>query len=172
MTTGEAKPDVPDLLSLMQVEVSQRFVAAIEAVWELLSDVERMAGLGPEHVEASWATDDRCAGAMFNGKNRRDGFEWEVPCYVTESDPLRRFAWAVLAPDNPSSRWLYTLSPEGTGTIVTQRFQHGPNYSFIRLWAEENPAEAMTIIERRSEVLESDMRATLAAAARLVADNA
>jgi hypothetical protein len=91
--------------------------------------------------------------------------EWEVPCYVTECEPPRRFIWTVLEPDNPSSTWSYTLEPDGTDTIVTQRFQHGPNYSFIRVWAEENPAEATRIIERRSELLRSDMLATLSAAA-------
>jgi hypothetical protein len=117
-------------------------------------------------------TDAHGVGAAFNGKNRRDGMEWEVPCYVTESDPPMRFAWTVLEPDNPSSQWSYVLTANGIGTIVTQRFEHGPNYSFIRLWAEENPGEATMIVQQRCEVLESDMKATLVAAAKLIVRDA
>src|SRR5438045_3138900 len=100
----------------------------------------------PEHVEAVWETTDRAAGARFRGKNRRGEMEWEVPCLVTECDPPRRFSWTVLEPENPSSRWSYTLNPDADVTVVVQRFEHGPNYSFTRIWAEEQPAEAARII--------------------------
>jgi hypothetical protein len=56
--------DILHLLSLMKIEVSRHFNAPIEAVWALLSDVERMAGLGPEHVEAHWLGQERGAGAQ------------------------------------------------------------------------------------------------------------
>jgi len=161
--------DIPRLLSLMEVEVSHRFDAPIETVWALLSDIERMAGLGPEHVEASWVGLEHGAGARFNGKNRRGGMEWEVPCCVTECVPPRRFAWTVLDPENPSSRWSYTLTPEAGRTVVVQRFEHGPNYSFTRMWAEERPHEALNIVRERTETLRADMKATLVNAARLVA---
>ena len=49
---------------------------------------------------------------------------------VRQSD---RFSWTVLEPENPSSRWCYTLAEEGTGTLVVERFEHGPNYSFTRI---------------------------------------
>ena len=63
--------DISALLSVMKVEVSHHFNAPIEAVWALLSDVERIAGLGPEHVEAHWLGEERGLGAQFSGKNRR-----------------------------------------------------------------------------------------------------
>jgi uncharacterized protein YndB with AHSA1/START domain len=136
MTSAEPQPpEVAQLVSDMHVEVTHRFDAPVDLVWRLLSDVERMAGLGPEHFAATWDGEQRGVGATFLGKNRRDGFEWEVPCFVTEYAPPRRFAWTVLEPENPSSRWSYTLSSDDDGTIVVQRFEHGPNYSFIRLWA-------------------------------------
>ena len=59
------------LLLVMKVEVSHYFNAPIEAVWALLSDVERMAGLGPEHVEAHWLGQEIGVGAQFSGRNRR-----------------------------------------------------------------------------------------------------
>ena len=94
--------------------------------------------------------------------------EWEVPCHVTECDRPTRFSWTVLEPDNPSSRWSYTLAVEGTGTLVVERFEHGPNYSFTRIWAEEHPAEASRIIRERAETLRADMVATLVNAERLL----
>jgi len=71
----------------------------------------------------------------------------------------------VLEPENPSSVWSYTLTPDGEGTSVVQRFQHGPNYSFIRLWAEEQPERAAEIVRIRTDGLRADMMATLANAA-------
>jgi uncharacterized protein YndB with AHSA1/START domain len=155
-------------LSEMSVAVTHRFDARIEDVWDLLSDVERMAGLGPEHVEARWVERGPHVGASFMGKNRREDFEWEVPCYITECDRPTRVAWTVLEPENPSSLWSYTLAPDGEGTSVTQRFQHGPNYSFIRLWAEEQPDRAAEIVRDRAEMLRADMATTLTNAARLL----
>jgi uncharacterized protein YndB with AHSA1/START domain len=153
-------------LSDMVVEVTQPFQSPIAEVWALLSDVERMAGLGPEHVEAVWLDPGPAVGARFTGKNRRDGFEWEVPCHIIECDPPFRLTWTVLEPENPSSLWSYTLAPVGPATSVVQRFQHGPNYSFIRLWAEEEPERAAEIVRIRMDGLRADMITTLGNAAR------
>ncbi len=153
-------------LSEMVVEVTQYFPNPIDEVWALLSNVERVAGLGPEHVEAVWLDPGPAVGARFTGKNIRDGFEWEVPCHVIECDPPYRLTWTVLEPENPSSVWSYTLAPVGTGTSVVQRFAHGPNYSFIRLWAEEQPERAADIVRTRMDGLRADMTLTLDTAAR------
>jgi catechol 2,3-dioxygenase-like lactoylglutathione lyase family enzyme/uncharacterized protein YndB with AHSA1/START domain len=159
-------------LSGMVVEVSRRFGADIAEVWALLSDVERMAGLGPEHVEARWVDPGPAVGARFTGLNRRGDLEWATECHVVECDPPRRFVWAVADPDNPSSTWSYTMTADLDGTIVVQRFEHGPNYSFVRVMAEQHPDEAEQIVRDRTETLRSDMAATLANAERLlVGDN-
>jgi hypothetical protein len=164
MTAGQ----VPRLLESMSVEVTHHFAAPIAAVWALLTAVERMAGLGPEHTAASWATDERGIGARFDGTNRRDEMEWTLSWFVTEWEPPVRFAWAVMEVESPSSVWSYTLREVDGGTVVVQRFEHGPNYSFIRLWAEEQPDKAEEIIEHRTQMLRDDMRTTLANAERLL----
>jgi GNAT superfamily N-acetyltransferase len=160
--------DIASMFLPMATEVSHVFHAPIDQVWDLLADPERMAGLGPECVEAKWASTERGVGAVFVGKNRRGTMEWEVPRHVVEHEPPYRFAWTVLEPDNPSSTWCYGLAQEGPATVVTQRFQHGPNYSFTRLWAEERPGEAAAIIRSRLEMLAADMKVTLANAERLL----
>jgi hypothetical protein len=165
VTTASA---VPRLLESMSVEVTHHFSAPIDDVWVLLTDVERMAGLGPEHTAAAWATDEHGVGARFDGTNKRDDMEWTLPCFVTEWDPPFRFAWAVMEVESPSSVWSYTLREIDGGTDVVQRFVHGPNYSFIRLWAEEQPDKAEEIIEHRMKMLSDDMRTTLANAERLL----
>jgi len=156
----------------MTVEVAHRFDVDITVVWRLLSDVERMAGVGPEHVEARWDSPGPAVGARFTGRNRRGDFEWEVPCFITACEPPRRLVWTVLEPDNPSSTWSYTLSPDGDGTLVVERFQHGPNRSFVRMRAEEQPERADRIIRERAEMLRADMEATLANAEQLLKGNA
>jgi uncharacterized protein YndB with AHSA1/START domain len=151
----------------MVIEVTHRFEAPITDVWTLLSDVERRAGLGPEHIEARWLGPGPRVGARFTGKNRRGEDEWEVPCHFTESDPPHRLTWTVLEPENPSSLWSYTLTSDDHGTIVVQRFRHGPNYSFLRLWAEEQPDHAAAMVRERAQVLRADMQVTLANATKL-----
>jgi hypothetical protein len=159
-------------LSGMVVEVTHRFRAGIAAVWALLSNVERMAGLGPEHVEARWVDPGRAVGARFTGRNRRGDLEWVTECQVVECDPPRRFGWTVAGPTNPSSTWSYTLAEGLDTTVVVQRFEHGPGYSFVRIMAEQRPEAAQEIVRDRADTLRSDMAATLVEAERLLTGDA
>ena len=70
-------------LTAMAVEVAVRFNEPPETVWGLLTDVERMAGLGPEHFRARWLTPGPSVGARFEGWNRIGEREWDVTCVVT-----------------------------------------------------------------------------------------
>ena len=56
-------------LGELAVEVQEVLPAAPERVFALLTDVERVAGLGPEHRQATWAGEDRGVGAVFIGLN-------------------------------------------------------------------------------------------------------
>lgn len=66
-------------LTDMVVEVRMRLPAPRDRVFALLTDVEQMAGLGPEHSEARWTSDGPALGATFVGRNSRGGHEWDVP---------------------------------------------------------------------------------------------
>jgi uncharacterized protein YndB with AHSA1/START domain len=158
-----------DPLADMAVEVTATFDAPIDQVWVLLSDVERMAGLGPEHVAATWLTTGPATGARFTGVNRRGEFTWEVPCVVTACRAPEFLEWTVGDAPDHSSTWSYALSGGRDGpTVVVQRFRHGPGFSFVRQRVDRTPDEAGAIIAGRSAMLRDGMEETLAAAARLL----
>lgn len=155
-----------DPLADMVVEVREHIAAPRPQVFALLTDVERMAGLGPEHVEARWDDGGGPAlGATFTGVNERDGRRWEVPCRVVALDPPAVFGWQVGDPEQPTATWTYTLSEHDDGTQVVQRFAHGPGWSFLRKACERYPERTAELVAGRSQELARNMRAVLQAAA-------
>ncbi len=168
-------------LSHMSVRVVHTFDAPIDRVWTLLTDIERMAGLGPEHHSAEWMsrpdgghpTSGRgpVVGDRFVGRNHRGEFEWEVTCHITEWQQPRRCTWTVLDPAQPSSTWTYELTENAGRTQVTQTFLHGPGPSFVRVAIEKDPARAESVVVGRSDMLRSNMTETLRAAERLLVDD-
>jgi Polyketide cyclase / dehydrase and lipid transport len=156
-------------LDTMVVQVSCRLPADPAQIWALLADVERMAGLGPEHTEAHWVETGPALGAQFTGRNARAGREWTVPCLVDVCEPPTRFGWVVGDPQQPSARWRYDLRADGAGgTEVTQRFVHGPGFSFLRRAIEKYPDRETELVSARSAELAANMRATLSAAGDLL----
>lgn len=174
MNADTQPSDAPVDLSAMTAEVTHRFAADIDRVWALLSDVERMAGLGPEHDHARWTSrsspEEVAVGDTFVGRNRIGDREWEVPCHVVAVEAPRHLAWTVLDPGEPSSTWTYDLSPDGDGTVVVQRFRHGPGFSYLRASAERHPERVADIVRGRAEMLRSNMAATLRAADQLLGE--
>jgi uncharacterized protein YndB with AHSA1/START domain len=162
----------------MMVQVTHVFDAPIQDVWALLTDVERMAGLGPEHHTAVWTLRDNGehptsgdgpqVGDRFVGSNRRGDFEWELTCHVTEWEPPTRCTWTVLDPQHPSSTWTYELTADAARTRVVQTFQHGPGPSFVRQTVERDPEHADAVITGRSDMLRRNMTTALDAADRLL----
>jgi len=154
-----------DLLAGWQVTVRKTIARPPQDIFALLIDVERMAGLGPEHCLARWLTESRETGARFQGINRIGVFKWEVPCTVTVFALPQRFGWTVGDPHHPSSTWTYTLEATNRGagdaTTVTQTFEHGPGDSFVRRAVELAPAAANVIIAARTRQLRHNMNATL-----------
>ena len=147
----------------MRVVVERRFESPPERVWDLLSDVPRMAGLSPEVVEATWVDD-----LTFVATNRRGQMEWTVTCHVVDRVRPARFAWCVSDPELRSSTWSYELVADGDGTLVRQEFRHGPGRSMVRMMIEEQGADAATTIAWREGMLASDMAQVLAAADALL----
>ena len=156
-------------LTTMAFEVCGRFAQPIGSVWELLTGVERMAGLGPGHFRARWLTPGPAVGARFEGWNRIGDREWDVACVVTTCRPPEYIEWNVGEGPLHSSTWSYVLAPDGEeSTLVTQRFRHGSGESGVSIAVERHPERAALIVEQRSDTLRSNMISTLEAAARLL----
>ena len=153
------------VLENMVVEVQHRFDAPPDEVFALLHDVERMAGLGPEHDRATWT-----GPATFTGTNCRPDLDlrWEVTCFVIADSPPHEFAWTVGPPDHPSATWSYRLEPDGGGTLVTQRMVHGPGTTYLRVFCTQQPDKAQRAVARRAAELEQNMTAVLRTAASLL----
>ena len=156
-------------LEQLTVTVVEVLPAPPEAVFHLLSDVERMGGLGPENTRSEWLSDARGVGADFRGHNARGDLVWDVPCRVVVHDPPHRFAWTTGAVEQPSAIWSYDLEQDDGGTRVTQVFRHGPGFTYLRRAVDARPERAADHVAGRAAELERNMRATLQAAAQLLA---
>ncbi|MER7761644.1 SRPBCC domain-containing protein [Streptomyces sp. NPDC097619] len=154
-----------DPLDALRVAVERYFAAPPERVWDLLTDVPAMALWSPEVVEARWLTRPVAEGARFRATNRRGGMEWSVVCHVLASEAPTRFVWCVSEPARPSSTWSYDLAPRDGGTLVTQRFRHGPGASLVREMAAARGADADGIVRWRADMLAADMAGVLERAA-------
>ena len=150
------------------VEVSELLPAPAAEVYALLTDVERMGGLGPENTRSAWESGDRGVGAVFRGWNVLQGHAYDVPCTVVTADPPRAFAWVVGDTALPSATWAYDLVEDGGGTRVMQRFQHGPGRTFLRRAVAAEPERAAELVAQRLAQIETGMRATLQGAAALL----
>lgn len=160
-------------LSAMIAHVDVQIPFPIGTVWDLLTDLPRMASLSPEVESARWLTGEGCVqGARFLARNRRGPLQWQVTGEVTAARPPIHFRWVVGHPAHPSSTWTYELQEDHGSTRVSQRFQHGPGMSGIRRMIGSNPAAATILIEQRRQMLESDMQVTLQRASSLLANAA
>jgi uncharacterized protein YndB with AHSA1/START domain len=110
---------------LMTTEVTQQITVAAppERVFAAVADVRQMAKWSPECF-AVWIM--RRRGGIpytFVGWNRRAVYVWFTNCRVVAARPGAEFAFDVSTFGQPVSRWGYRLTPEGSGTIVTQFWQ-------------------------------------------------
>ena len=99
--------------------------ASAEAVWALVTNIERFGEWSPENYRSEWLTPPPTrAGSRFRGHNRRvDGLKsWWSDCEVLAYDAPSTFAFRVLRvdfgdergvielPDTMSTTWRYVVS--------------------------------------------------------------
>lgn len=88
-------------------------------VWALLSDLRRMPEWSPELVRMlPLKPGGLRVGQQYVGLNRRKAVIWPTRSVVATVEPERTLAWDTRS---SGARWIYELSPEGTGTRVVQR---------------------------------------------------
>jgi uncharacterized protein YndB with AHSA1/START domain len=159
-------PDLNELFADFQLAETIRIDAPQEEVWNLITDVHRMAEFSPELVEVEWLGEPAAPtlGARFAGKSRIGGFEWTRNCTIVEAREPKLFSYEVYdeADEFAQSRWSFEITDDGEATILRQRFSHVPDgRSTIRLMAEAEPDRAEEIVAERAEMLKQAMHQTL-----------
>jgi uncharacterized protein YndB with AHSA1/START domain len=90
-----------------------------EAVWEVLGDVRRMPELSPELVRmVPLKPGGLRPGQWYLGVNRRKAVLWPTRSVVSGVEPGRMVAWDTTS---SGARWIWELTPEGSGTRVVHR---------------------------------------------------
>ncbi|MEU6480331.1 SRPBCC family protein [Streptomyces sp. NPDC047017] len=159
-----------------KVDCEVHVEAAVERVWELVTDIRLPAGLSPELYRVAWldGADRPEVGARFEGHNRHPRLgEWRTVSHVVELDERRVFAWAVtdadgvfgepaLDPARSLASWRYELRAEdGGGTRLRQSALIGPGPSGVTRAIEHRPDQEEAIIAFRLDALRTGMEATL-----------
>lgn len=98
--------------------------ASPSAVYAYLTDLELLPGLSPENVRCEFLDDatELAVGVKFRGHNRAKDYEWHADCEVTVLEPNQAFAYEVPPGFEHATTWSYSIEPDGSGSIVTERF--------------------------------------------------
>ena len=146
-------------------EASVLIAADASRVWSMVTDVTRMGEWSPETEGAEWldGATGPAVGARFRGHNRRGRSKWSTTCEVIESEPGRRFTFAVGSAAKPETVWRYRFDPVPEGVEVTESFELTKGLGFgSRL------VTRVTIgVKDRIADLEEGARTTLAALKRV-----
>lgn len=89
-----------------------------EAVWDLVTDLPRMASWSPQVVKTIVRGDGVRVGTKTININRRGPLVWPTRSRVVRFEPHRDFAFKIL--DNYTV-WSFELEPTSAGTRVIQR---------------------------------------------------
>ena len=145
------------------VDVDIVIDAPPDRVWPVATDLTRMGEWSPENKGGQWVDGQGPEpGATFRGRNQHPAVgEWETMSTITEFEPPRRMAWAVMDPSNPSSTWWFELEPEGDGTRLRQHVTIGPGPNGLTSAVQRMPDKETRIVERRLEEHRANMTATL-----------
>jgi uncharacterized protein YndB with AHSA1/START domain len=109
----------PDHAADRELRAETTIDAPPEAVWRVLGDVRRMPELSPELVRMiPLKKGGLRPGQWYVGVNRRKGVLWPTRSVVADVQPGRMVAWDT---KTSGARWIWELSPDGTGTRVVHR---------------------------------------------------
>jgi uncharacterized protein YndB with AHSA1/START domain len=110
---------VPHGAADRELRAETTIAAPPEAVWAVLGDVRRMPELSPELVRMiPLKKGGLRPGQWYLGLNRRKAVLWPTRSVVSDVDPGRMVAWDT---KSSGARWIWELTPEGTGTKVVHR---------------------------------------------------
>lgn len=130
--------------------------AGPDRVWATLTDLRRMPDWSPELVTMLPLTRGGLrVGQWYLGLNRRKAAVWPTRSVVTAVEEGRTLAWDTRS---SGARWIYELSPEGSGTRVVHRRPVPRRLTLVgRLYARM----ALGGVEQHADELEAGMATTL-----------
>lgn len=140
----------------MHREESVDIDASPDAVYALVSSLERMGEWSPENRGGEWLDGGSGnTGDRFLGTNRIGDFEWQVEATVTAAERGTRFSFHTGPGDAPLVHWTYDIAPGARGCTLTETWD-----------VEKLPAtlESRTTeqLAQRAEAVAEGMRQTLA----------
>ncbi|MCL1587912.1 MAG: SRPBCC family protein [Actinomycetia bacterium] len=143
------------------VEVSVSIDAPVEAVWDLVTDINIAARFQDEFQEADWLDDGPHLGARFVGRNRMGDQTWETTSTIVAFQPGALFRWAVEDVDNPVATWTFELIPAEYGTRLSFHRVVGPGRSGLTWAIKQDPDHEEEIIALRDAQHLEHMQAVL-----------
>jgi hypothetical protein len=162
-------PDQPELRysDCPSTESEVQIAAPAAVVWALVCDIQLPARFSSEFNGGEWldGASSPAPGARFTGRNHHPAIgDWETTSTICEFEPEQVLGWAVGDPADPSARWRFTLTADGSGTRLTQWqwMQIGPGPSGISAAIEAMPDKESRILHRRLGEHSTNMTATLA----------
>jgi hypothetical protein len=134
----------------------------IEAIWDVVTDIDLPAAFSTECLGAEWIDEGPALGARFVGHNRHEALgQWDTTSWVNRYEPPHAFGWAVSDPDSPSATWWFLLEQEDSGVRVRQGGRMGPAPSGLNIAISAMPDKEERIVARRLAEWEQNMLATL-----------
>ncbi len=105
-------------------QVSQFIALPPNALYDLVSNVQRMGEWSPECRKCEWldAATGPMVGSRFKGTNRRGLTSWSTVSRVVAADPGREFAFATGHRGKDMTVWTYRFADAVGGTEVTESF--------------------------------------------------
>lgn len=152
------------MLQYLGVTVRAVLPATPEALWSIVSDVERhpeLAGSG-EVVQTELLTPGPLVqGSRFQSRQNMRGMRYRTVSHVVACEPPRRLAWQIGLPGTPpfGQVWQFELTPQEGGTLV----EHGVALPYAVL--QVRPVTLLTDMGMQNEA--STMAPTLRNLARL-----
>lgn len=105
----------------------ERYIEATpEAVYDVVADVTRTPELSPEIVACEWldGATGPAVGVRFRATNHAGrGPDWHNEPVITAAERGREFAFVRTERGAGTIAWRYVLSPEGSGTRVTESYE-------------------------------------------------
>lgn len=148
------------------IEVGIHLAATPDAVWAIISDPTFPAANSSELQRAEWnehPNGEPAVGSSITGHNARDDMgEWTTQSVVTAWDPNQAFGWvAGDDPEHGAATWLFTITPEGDGVRLSQRYAPGPGPSGLKMFIDKLPDRESDIMANRVTEVARNMIANL-----------